>query len=172
MVDLRHGWVPGLIGEVARTHARYYSARWGFGAGFEATVAEGLAGFVRRAGEGDLLLSAWDGEAFAGSLILDAHDPAADRGLVHLRWFIAARPGGGLGRRMLGEACAWLDARGRACWLDTFAGLDAARGLYERYGWRLVAEGEATTWGTRVREQRFERSAGAGAAIAPRTPPS
>jgi RimJ/RimL family protein N-acetyltransferase len=40
--------------------------------------------------------------------------------------------------------------------LTTFAGLDAARALYERLGFRLVAEADGETWGTKVREQRFE----------------
>jgi len=43
--------------------------------------------------------------------------------------------------------------------LDTFAGLDAARALYERAGFRLVAEQAGETWGRVVTEQRFERHA-------------
>ena len=35
-------------------------------------------------------------------------------------------------------------------------GLDAARRVYERAGFRMVGEAEGDTWGTRVREQRFE----------------
>lgn len=160
-LPLHRGWTPGLIGEIAAAHARYYAPNWGFGPGFEATVAEGAAAFFRRAGEGDLALSARTlAGGFAGSLILDAHDPAArPPGTAHLRWFIAAQPGAGLGRALMAEAMAWLDARGLACWLDTFRGLDAARRLYEAQGFVLVTEAEAETWGRRVVEQRFERPA-------------
>ena len=42
-------------------------------------------------------------------------------------------------------------------WLTSFRGLDAARALYERHGFRLVCEEPATSWGTPVLEQRFER---------------
>ena len=42
-------------------------------------------------------------------------------------------------------------------WLTTFAGLDAARALYERHGFRLVSESDIDQWSGGVREQRFER---------------
>lgn len=40
-------------------------------------------------------------------------------------------------------------------YLWTFAGLDAARRLYDDFGFRLVEEQAGETWGTRVTEQRF-----------------
>ena len=40
--------------------------------------------------------------------------------------------------------------------LWTFAGLDAARRLYERAGFRLAEERRGTQWGIEVTEQRFE----------------
>jgi len=159
MLEIRRGHPPALIGEIVAAHARWYAAHWGFGLAFEAKVAAALAEYMARAGEDDLTLSAWDGEAFAGSLIVDAHDPACRPGEAHLRWFIAARPGSGLGRRLMAEATAWLNARSLACFLDTFAGLDAARRLYEAHGFALVAEAPDRTWGVEVTEQRFERPA-------------
>ncbi len=39
--------------------------------------------------------------------------------------------------------------------LSTFAGLDPARHLYEKWGFQLVEEKEGDTWGVRVREQEF-----------------
>jgi hypothetical protein len=43
-------------------------------------------------------------------------------------------------------------------YLNTFAGLDAARALYERAGFHLVDEIEGESWGRTMREQRFERT--------------
>jgi hypothetical protein len=40
--------------------------------------------------------------------------------------------------------------------LSTFAGLDSARHLYEKCGFRLVKEHESETWGVRVKEQTWE----------------
>ncbi|MEO1687568.1 MAG: GNAT family N-acetyltransferase [Pseudomonadota bacterium] len=161
MIEIARGYRPALIGEIAAAHARWYAAHWGFGLAFEAKVAAGLAEYMSRAGDDDLTLSAWEGETFAGSLIVDAHDPACRAGEAHLRWFIAVKPGAGLGKRLMGEATAWLDARGLACFLDTFAGLDAARRLYEAHGFALAREASDRTWGVTVTEQRFERPSAA-----------
>ena len=144
-MTLTTGYRPGLIGEIAAAHARYYAVHWSFGVYFEAKVAAECAGFMERAGAEDLILSAWEGDCFAGSLIVDGHDPEAAGGEAHLRWFIVARPGGGLGARMMTEAMAWLDARRMPCFLKTFRGLDAARALYERHGFALTEETEAET---------------------------
>jgi GNAT superfamily N-acetyltransferase len=78
-----------------------------------------------------------------------------------LRWFIVADSlrGRGFGQRLLDAALAWCRRAGhRRVFLSTFAGLDAARALYERSGLRLVHEADGATWGTTVREQRFEWS--------------
>jgi hypothetical protein len=40
---------------------------------------------------------------------------------------------------------------------DTIEGLEAARHLYEKYGFHLVEERSGEQWGRRVLEQRFER---------------
>jgi ribosomal protein S18 acetylase RimI-like enzyme len=152
------GWTPGLIGEIAAAHARYYSAVWGFGAFFEGKVAAGLSGFVARMEADDLLLSVRDGEDFAGSITVDLHDPEA-QGLAHLRWFIVTGRGRGYGRALMERAVAHLDRHRRACYLDTFAGLDPARHLYEAHGFRLTRESVAESWGSEVTEQRFERPA-------------
>ena len=45
----------------------------------------------------------------------------------------------------------------RHVYLWTFEGLDAARSLYERYGFQLVHQSRGTQWGTEVNEQRFDR---------------
>lgn len=157
-VEIREGWVPGAVGEIAAAHGRYYAEHWDFGPVFESKVAGGLAAFAGRMGADDLMLTAWKGADFAGSLVIDANDPAAG-GLDQLHWFFVAAPGRGLGARLMERAMAHVDARGRACVLETFAGLDAARRLYERHGFVLTDETEARTWGTPVREQRFERPA-------------
>ena len=44
----------------------------------------------------------------------------------------------------------------RGIFLTTFAGLDAARRIYDSAGFVLVHEQHDRTWGTEVMEQRFE----------------
>ena len=159
---------PGAIGDVVRLHGAYYAPAWGFGPRFEADVAAGLGAFVARMDpERDLFLTAWTGDRLAGSASLDATG-FGDEG-PRLRWFIVSDTarGTGVGRRLLSHTLAFADARGYSLvWLTTFAGLDAARHLYESHGFRLVAETGEDTWHGNVGEQRFERRAGDEAAAA------
>ena len=153
------GWRPGLLGDVVALQARYYSAAWGFGRYFEAKLARELAAFAGRYDPSqDLILSVEDGARTTGSITIDGSDPAAPGGLLHLRWFILGEGsrGRGLGRALVEEALAFARASGRpGVYLWTFAGLDAARRLYDAAGFELVEEHQGDTWGTPVREQRF-----------------
>jgi ribosomal protein S18 acetylase RimI-like enzyme len=76
-----------------------------------------------------------------------------------LRWFIVddTLRGSGVGRQLMSHAMKFVDERYRETYLWTFKGLDAARHLYESFGFQLVDESEGTQWGTRVTEQRFSR---------------
>ncbi|MEO1001171.1 MAG: GNAT family N-acetyltransferase [Pseudomonadota bacterium] len=154
------GWRPGVIGGITGGFGRYFARTMGFGAEFEAKVAGIVATVAVRDGPDDLVLSAWEGEAFAGGLLIDGAPAGRAPGWAQLRTFIVTAPGQGLGRRLMGVAMAHLDARGLACTLETIAGLDPARRLYEAHGFTLAAEAEDRTWGRPVREQRFDRPAG------------
>lgn len=165
-VDIGQGWRPGIIGDVVRAHAAYYSREWGFGAPFEAKVAREMADFVDRcAPDRDRIFTAVRNNVMLGSLTLDGSDPALGQDEAHLRWFIVVdgARGLGVGRRLMDAATSFLDQAGyRSCYLTTFAGLDAARRLYEEAGFRLIREAPSMTWATAVVEQRFERSGPCG----------
>ena len=152
------GWKPGLLGWCVAEHGRYYADNWGFSVFFEAKVAADLAEFAGRLDQpGNRLLWAEDDSGCLGSVALD-HGDAVD-GLDHLRWFIVAAGGRGkgIGRQLLARCREAARAFGsKGIYLTTFAGLDAARKLYEDTGFLLVSEQDSTTWGTPVREQRFE----------------
>jgi GNAT superfamily N-acetyltransferase len=153
------GYVPGAIGRIAEMHAEYYARHWGFGLFFEAKVATELADFLCRfKKDRDGFWTILDENRVAGSVAIDGLR-AADDG-AHLRWFIVSPElaGSGSGRRLMTEAVSFCDRCAyRRIFLWTFAGLDAARHLYEAYGFRLISQGEGERWGTRVVEQRFER---------------
>ena len=158
MTNRHNGYLPGLAGWTVAEHARYYSQHWGFGAFFEAKVAAGMAGFLRRLEDpGNHLWSASDEDGFVATLTLDGGD--AENGLAHLRWFIVCdrARGTGVGRSMLDTALEQAIKDGaRGVYLTTFAGLEAARHLYEAVGFVLINEQSDTTWGPEVMEQRFE----------------
>jgi len=162
------GYLPGAIGAIAILHASYYGPQYGLGAFFEAKVASELGEFVARfdpARDGMWLIV--DQGRVAGSIGVDGSgddsvNASRARGVAQVRWFILddALRGRGLGRRLVDAAmayCRHLDLQ--LVYLDTLAGLDAARALYERAGFRLVREIDAQTWGRTMREQRFEWTA-------------
>ena len=159
-VEIRRGYFPGSIGRVLELHARYYHAYWGFGVLFEAQLARGLSEFFGRYDElRDGFWTAAVAGRVEGSITIDgAH--AADSG-AHLRWFIMsdALRGKGIGTRLMHTAIDFCGAKKyRRVFLHTFAGLDAARHLYEKMGFRLVDERPGTQGGIGVTEQRFELS--------------
>jgi ribosomal protein S18 acetylase RimI-like enzyme len=164
-VAIEVGWRPGIVGAIVRLHALYYARVWNFGPVFEAKVAAGMAAFLERYDpERCRLFAAVGADDIIGALAIDGGEAGMPQGSAHLRWFILAEAarGRGLGLRLMQEAMEFLHEKSfRHCWLDTFAGLDAARALYERHGFRLTREVSATNWGTPVLEQRFEwRAAG------------
>jgi ribosomal protein S18 acetylase RimI-like enzyme len=155
---IAEGWHPGVLDSIVALHAVYYARAWGFGPFFEAKVARELAEFIDRYDQShDRLFVATAGDRIVGSLVIDGGE-AATKG-AHLRWFIVdeACRGQGLGARLMDMSMAFVvERKFSRCYLTTFAGLDAARRLYERAGFRLVSETRAATWGTLVTEQQFE----------------
>ncbi|OCW59093.1 hypothetical protein AWJ14_04635 [Hoeflea olei] len=139
----------------------YYAPAWGFGLGFETKLAAELSAFLAGLDPArDLFATAWRDGRLIGSISMDVSG-GGPRG-AHLRWFVVsdAARGTGLGRRLLEQAIAHADAVSAGpVWLTTFAGLDAARALYERFGFRLAEELDRDQWQGGVTEQLFVRPA-------------
>lgn len=165
-VQILTGFRPGLIGRVAEMHGTYYSRHHGLGPDFEAKVAAGLAEFAPRLGRA--CNEIWHVESngrIAGSLAIDGED--LGEGRAHLRWFILedGLRGAGLGNELVTRAVGFGDACGFGeIHLWTFSGLDAARRLYERHGFRLAEEYPGDQWGAPLTEQHFVRTAPPNAA--------
>ncbi len=157
--EIRSGYRTGLVGRMTEMHALYYARRAGFGSRFETVVAGGLAAFCDRLERpGNEIWAALEGERIVGSIAIDGEDLGP--GISHLRWFIVdpKMQGTGVGRRLLETALAFSDAQDFAeTHLWTFAGLDAARHLYEAHGFVLAEERLGSQWGVEMLEQRFVR---------------
>lgn len=154
------GIVPGAIGRVTELQATYYAEHWQLPLYFEAKAATELASFFTRfnpAHDGVWLAHAND--TIVGSIFIDGSN--ADGEGARLRWFIIAPgyQGRGLGNRLMEEAVSFCKRAGfRRVYLTTFAGLDTARHLYEKFGFRLCAEGDGShlTGKSSLIEQVFE----------------
>lgn len=142
------GFPPGAVGAITALHATYYAEVWGFDIRFEAEVARELGDFALAFDPArDGLWLAKNRDEIVGSLIIDRQNLSTVDN--RLRWFILASDcqGAGIGRRMLAEAVAFSRERGDArLFLKTFAGLDAARKLYEDAGFVLIGEDPDTDW--------------------------
>ncbi|MBU2484994.1 MAG: GNAT family N-acetyltransferase [Alphaproteobacteria bacterium] len=145
----------------------YYAREWGFGLKFETKVASELAEFLTRMDPArDLFLTAWRGDALAGSISMDVSGGGPDG--AHLRWFVVSdsERGSGLGKELMARAIEHADSVAAGpVWLTTFAGLEAARALYERHGFTLSSQSEDDQWQGGVREQLFRRPAPADASL-------
>ncbi len=154
------GYRPGALASVVALHMDYYALHWNFGRAFETKVAGELAAFLERFDPvRDLFLAAYDPTGvMLGAITIDAVHAAQDG--AHLRWFVVTDKarGTGLGRGLLSRAVSFCDAQSyRSVYLTTFAGLDAARHLYESVGFVMTSQSEIDQWQGGVREQRFER---------------
>ena len=151
------GYIPGAIGRIAELHGNYYHEHWSFGLFFEAKVAAELSEFLCRfheAHDGFWIASAED--KIVGSIAIDGIDVANKD--AHLRWFIVApeNQGQGIGKVLLDEAIQFCRKTGFCrVYLWTFAGLDCARHLYEKWGFRLSEQRVGNQWGKTVNEQMF-----------------
>ncbi|OGP90225.1 MAG: hypothetical protein A2157_14045 [Deltaproteobacteria bacterium RBG_16_47_11] len=152
------GYIPGAIGRIAELHGTYYYKHWGLNLFFESKVAIELSAFLRRFNESrDGFWVASVEEKITGSIVIDGanHDSQG----AHLRWFIVApeNQGHGIGKMLLTEAVEFCRKNkfGRI-YLWTFAGLDGARHLYEKCGFKLCEQREGNQWGRTVIEQKFE----------------
>ncbi|MDC7789492.1 helix-turn-helix domain-containing GNAT family N-acetyltransferase [Rhodoplanes sp. TEM] len=138
---------PGDMGFVLASHGAVYAAEQGWGAGFEALVADILADFLRTfdpAREGCWI--AERGGVPVGSVFLvDGGD-----GVAKLRLLLVTPEARGLGvGRRLVEACiAFARAHGyRAISLWTQSILVEARGLYASLGFTLVEQAPHCSFG-------------------------
>ncbi|KDB10264.1 transcriptional regulator, MarR family with acetyltransferase activity [Burkholderia sp. lig30] len=158
-IQVSSGYRPGLVGRVAEMHAAFYSRHSGFGQFFECQVASGVAEFVGRLDEPcNEIWAATQNDRIVGSIAIDGQDLGNNQS--HLRWFILddGCRGSGVGRQLLAEAVAFCDRqRFAATQLWTFKGLDAARRLYESFGFELAHEEPGNQWGSTVIEQQFIR---------------
>lgn len=152
------GYIPGAIGRITELHATYYHQHWNFGLFFESKVANGLSEFLSRSEplRDGFWIAVMDGNII-GSVAIDGIK--ADQDGAKLRWFIVAPQyqGSGIGKILIQTALDFCRTCGfRRVHLSTFAGLDAARHLYEKNGFKLCEESEGDQWGLPVKEQIFE----------------
>ena len=157
-VHIRPGFFPGVIGNMVAMHAEYYAAEWNFGLYFESQLAMEIAAFAERFDDRqDCLLCALFEDKLAGCIAVDSLH-LQERG-AQLRWFMLDEPlrGTGVGKTLLQRALAFCRQRHyQTIFLHRFDGLQRARQLYDKAGFRVTDEHHSRRWGTSVNEQEME----------------
>jgi len=152
------GYRPGAIGRVTELHADFYSKNSGFGLFFEAKVAMEMSEFLKRFNETlDGFWVAIVEEQIVGSIAIDGVKSESEG--AHLRWFIVATEyqGQGIGNMLIREALVFCrSAKFKRVYLWTFAGLDRAGHVYEKFGFTISREHSGSQWGVTVKEQMYE----------------
>ena len=146
-VVVGRGYRPGSTGRIAELHGTTTSCI-GISVCSSKRVATELSQFLDRYRQTrDGFWTARVGGRIEGAIAIDAIH-AEDEGALR---------GKGIGCRLIATAVSFCRAsRYPRIYLWTFAGLDSAKHLYEKFGFRLTEERDGAQWGTRVTEQRFE----------------
>lgn len=151
------GYYPGVLGKITELHAVYYHEHWEFDSSFETQVGMELCEFMSRFSiETDGFWAALVNGRFAGAVAIDGNQVNEEG--ARLRWFIVepSLQGQGIGGTLIRTAIEFCRKAGhKQVFLWTFKGLDPARNLYERFGFRLVEEHDVDQWGTWIQEQKF-----------------
>lgn len=160
------GYVPGVLGRCIDLHMRYYSEKSGFGKQFELDLAASLENLLRRIEDpiNEAFVAVSDGVIVGTIFVEGSHHTAPDnqttRKVARMRAFIVDSNyhGKGLGRALIQKAMSFIDENDfDETQLWTFKGLDAAKALYERFGFIVKSEEIGTRWGPEVTQQLYVR---------------
>jgi DNA-binding MarR family transcriptional regulator/GNAT superfamily N-acetyltransferase len=149
--------LPGDLGWVVSAHGEIYAREYGWGADFEALVARIVADFAAR--RDPLRERAWiaaaDGLRVGSVFIVKVDDATAKLRLLLLA---PEARGLGLGRRLVEEALAFARSAGyRKVVLWTNDSLAAARSIYAKLGFSLVASEKETIFAADTMSETWEK---------------
>jgi len=150
---------PGDVGYIAYRHGVLYEKEYGLDHHFEKYVLQSLVTYLEDLSRGEI----WVAEC-CGAIVGFIGIVGISTTTAQLRWFLIEPDfrGTGLGRKLVAtvmEHCQQQHYNHVFLW--TFKGLDAARHLYQSFGFTLTEERENDTWNNQLIEQRWDVMLGA-----------
>jgi DNA-binding MarR family transcriptional regulator/GNAT superfamily N-acetyltransferase len=147
---------PGDLGWVITAHAELYSREYGWGPEFETLVARIVADFAAKHDpERERAWIAVKDGARVGSIFLVKVDEATAK--LRLLILDPKARGMGLGKRLVSECLAFARSAGyKKVVLWTNSSLSAARGIYAKEGFALVASEPETQFGENTMSETWQ----------------
>lgn len=148
---------PGDMGWITMAHGRLYAEEYGWDTTFEALVAEIVAQFIKTfdPAREHCWIAEIDGDPVGSVFVVRKTDEIAK---LRLLLIDPKARGLGIGVRLVDECLRFARERGyRSMTLWTQSILTAARGIYRRAGFRLVAEEPHDSFGARLVGETWER---------------
>ncbi|MFA0888055.1 MAG: GNAT family N-acetyltransferase [Synergistales bacterium] len=146
----------GELGVIAYRHCLLYGEEYGFDATFENYLLDGMSRFLwEHAGKGKVWVVDYWGRVMGSIAIVETGEKEAQ-----LRWFYLEPScrSVGFGKKLMETALDYCEKRGmEIVFLWTVKDLEAARHLYERYGFSPVETNEHFLWGREIVEEKWER---------------
>lgn len=146
---------PGDIGYIAYRHGVLYAKEYELlDQVFEKYVLQSLVNFLEDPSGGEIWVAECCGTIAGFIGVVKVSETTAQ-----LRWFLIEPEfrGSGLGRKLVTTVMEYCKNHGYDhILLWTFKGLDAARHLYEQFGFTLTEEKDNNTWKTQLIEQRWD----------------
>ncbi len=145
---------PGDVGYIAYRHGVLYEKEYGLDHRFEKYVLQSLTAYLEDPSRGEI----WVAEC-CGAIVGFIGIVGISQRTAQLRWFLIEPDfrGSGLGRKLVSTVMEYCQQKYyNHVFLWTFKGLDAARHLYQNFGFTLTEEKENDTWNNQLIEQRWD----------------
>jgi GNAT superfamily N-acetyltransferase len=149
--------VPGDMGWIVHRHGALYAAEYGWDATFEALVAKVAAAFIEnfKPGRERCWIAEHEGRIVGSAFVVEASTEVAKLRLVYVEPDMRGR---GVGQRLVDAAVTFACTAGytrMTLWTNDV--LLAARGLYERKGFVMVARDSYRGFGHDLVGETWER---------------
>lgn len=153
--------LPGELGVISYRHCVLYREEYGFDATFENYLLDGMSRFLWECGgKGQVWVVDYWGRVMGAIAIVETAQKEGQ-----LRWFYLEPTcrSVGLGKKLMETALGYCQERGmERVFLWTVKDLEAARHLYEKYGFSPVETNEHFLWGRQIVEEKWERQMSRG----------